>query len=151
MNAEMGSYVQHRVIRGGEERVLQVTHILFEVSFPLNSRDQLRSRVNSHYRQFATNYGQALTFGAFIEHVVVHVVVPSAQADTDAVLDVREGVVVDIGVERLQNGQTGVLHVINNIVFAGTAVIFGKSAQRRNTTENVSSRVNQHPQFKNYT
>lgn len=58
----------------------------------------------------------SLTLGTFVEYVVVDVIVAAAQADADSVLDVGERVVVDFRVEGLQDGDTGVLHVVHVVI-----------------------------------
>lgn len=55
----------------------------------------------------------SLTIRARVEDVVVDVVVPPSETDADAVLDVGEGVIVDLRVEGLQHRQAGVVHVVH--------------------------------------
>lgn len=58
-----------------------------------------------------------LTIGASLENVVFHHVPLRPDAKTHAVLDVLEGVVVDVGVHGLHDGHPGVLHVVDVIVW----------------------------------
>lgn len=58
-----------------------------------------------------------LTCGEGVEFVVVDLVVRAAEREADAVLAVLEHVVVDVGVVRLHEGHTGVLHVVHVVVW----------------------------------
>ena len=46
----------------------------------------------------------------------MHIIVAAAQADADAVLDILNVVVVDLSVERLEDGNPGVLHAVDLVV-----------------------------------
>lgn len=50
---------------------------------------------------------------AVFEDVVVDVVVPTSQANADPVLDVSERVLVYLGVERFEDGEPGIFHVVD--------------------------------------
>lgn len=43
-------------------------------------------------------------------------VVAASKTDADTVLHVGEGIIVNLGVERLQDGKAGVLHVVHVVV-----------------------------------
>lgn len=58
----------------------------------------------------------SLTSCAAFEGVVVDVVVTTPQADADTILGIFDVVVVDLGIERFQDGNTGVLHVVDYVV-----------------------------------
>ncbi len=57
-----------------------------------------------------------LTLRYRIEDVVGDLVVGAAEAQSDAVLDVLDVVVVDLSIERLHPSDTGVLHVVDLVV-----------------------------------
>ena len=53
----------------------------------------------------------------------MNVVVAASKTDADTVLHVGEGIVVDIGVKRLQDGNAGVLHVVHVVVCPAAQIV----------------------------
>lgn len=70
-----------------------------------------------------------LTLCAPVEGVVVHLVAGRAQAHADAELRAFDDVVVDVGVHRLQQGDTGILHVGDNVVLGNERERKGKGRE----------------------
>lgn len=59
----------------------------------------------------------SLTFVAFLEGIVMNIVVGGSHTEANAVLDILEVVVVYFRVERLHDGDASVLHVVNVVAY----------------------------------
>lgn len=59
-----------------------------------------------------------LTSRTVIERVVVDLVTGTPETDAEAVTNILYCVVINLSVHRLHNGNPGVLHVVNVVVYA---------------------------------
>ena len=103
--------------RKRETKLLQKTSI--HSSRPVQHASAAGTTHRVHRRPFVAQVTK-LTGRARVEGVVVDVVAATAKADANPVLDVLENVVEDLRIERFQDGDTSVLHVVHVVVCRAT-------------------------------